>query len=174
MKHILVATDGSETANRAVDLAAEMAARFGVPMTVGNVLQFDRSVDELGRMAEVEHLVENVRRAAPPNFGLMSGSMGDLLGDTRPRDERVRVITMLGDEVLRRAADAAREKGAKTVQTRSAQGDPADSILDMAAEVDADLIVLGHRGLGRLKTLLLGSVALKVMQHAECSVLSVR
>ena len=36
------------------------------------------------------------------------------------------------------------------------------------------MIVLGHRGLGRVRTLLLGSVAQKVVQQAECTVVSVR
>jgi nucleotide-binding universal stress UspA family protein len=86
----------------------------------------------------------------------------------------VRVITMLGEEILRRAADRAKEMGVTQVETVSAQGDPADAILDMAEAAGADMIVLGHRGLGRLKTMLLGSVALKVTQHAPCTVVSVR
>ena len=36
------------------------------------------------------------------------------------------------------------------------------------------MIVVGHRGLGRIRTLLLGSVAQKVSQHANCTVVTVR
>jgi nucleotide-binding universal stress UspA family protein len=43
--HIFVATDGSDTAMRAVDLAAEIAAAFDVPLTIGHVLQHGKPVD---------------------------------------------------------------------------------------------------------------------------------
>ncbi|KRS15111.1 universal stress protein [Roseovarius indicus] len=173
-QHIFVATDGSDTAMKAVDLASEIATEFGVPLTVGHVLQFGRPSEELARMADVEHIVEHVRKASKVDFEIMTGTGGDLFADTRPSGDVVRVITMLGEEILRRAADRAKEMGVTQVETVSAQGDPADAILDMAEEAGADMIVLGHRGLGRLKTMLLGSVALKVTQHAPCTVVSVR
>ena len=44
-RHILVATDGSDTAQKAVTLAAELAAKFDVPLTVGHVLQYGRHAD---------------------------------------------------------------------------------------------------------------------------------
>ena len=43
-QHIFVATDGSDTAMKAVDLASEIATEFGVPLTVGHVLQFVASL----------------------------------------------------------------------------------------------------------------------------------
>jgi len=52
--------------------------------------------------------------------------------------------------------------------------DPAEGILSIAENVGADMIVIGHRGLGRLKRVVLGSVAQKVLSHAECSVMAVR
>lgn len=173
-KHIFVATDGSDHAAAAVDLAAELAAKFDIPLTIGHVLRFDRSSEELLRMAEVEHIVESVSRESDISFQLAPGTTADLFVPSRPRTDIVRVITMMGDEILRRAADRAAELGATKVTTRSTDGDPADGILDMAREAGADMIVVGHRGLGRLRSLLLGSVAHKVMQHAECTVMTVR
>jgi nucleotide-binding universal stress UspA family protein len=51
------------------------------------------------------------------------------------------------------------------------QGPPADVLLEQGA--DADLIVVGRRGLGGLKSLLLGSVSNKVVHHATCPVVVV-
>jgi len=173
-QHIFVAVDGSDTALDAVDLAAEIAAGFDVPLTIGHVLQFGRPSEELMRMADVEHIVRDVSQTSKVDFQIMTGTTGDLFGGTRPAGDVVRVVTLIGDEILRRAADRARELGAKTVHTVTSQGDAADAILDMADEAGADMIVVGHRGLGRVRTLLLGSVAQKVVQHAACTVVSVR
>lgn len=173
--HILVATDGSDTANKAIDLAAEFAATFDVPLTIGHVLQFGRPAKELVRMAEVEHIMDTVQKGQTVDFNILSGSGGgDLFAPSRPSSDVVRMITLIGDEILSRGVDRARQAGAKTVDTRTADDDPADGILEMAEEVGADMIVMGHRGLGRIRTLLVGSVAQKVNNAAPCTVVTVR
>ena len=53
-------------------------------------------------------------------------------------------------------------------------GDAAAAILEVAEEEKADLIVIGSRGLGRLKSLLMGSVSQKVAQLAGCTCMTVR
>ncbi len=53
-------------------------------------------------------------------------------------------------------------------------GSPSDVILSVAEAERADLIVLGARGLGAVKELLLGSVSHRVLAHATCPVLAVR
>jgi nucleotide-binding universal stress UspA family protein len=58
-------------------------------------------------------------------------------------------------------------------RTESRQGDIANTILVAAAEVDADLIVMGTRGLSGVKSFLLGSVSHAVVQHADRAVLVV-
>lgn len=173
-QNILLATDGSDAAIEALDLAAELAANFGSTLTIGHVLQFGRSSEELSRMAEIEHMTEKVQRTGNVDFNILSPAGADVYVDTRPTGDSVRAITLIGDEILKRAADRAKAKGVTTVKTKSTSGDPADKILDMAEEAGADMIVIGHRGLGRLKTALLGSVAYKVTQNATCSVLTVR
>jgi nucleotide-binding universal stress UspA family protein len=57
-------------------------------------------------------------------------------------------------------------------ETVEAQGDPGHVILDNAK--DADLIVVGSRGLNPFQRLLLGSVSSKVVHRADCDVLVVR
>ena len=54
------------------------------------------------------------------------------------------------------------------------QGDSADAILDVAEEREADLIVVGNKGMTGVKRFLLGSVPNKVSHHAPCSVMIIR
>ncbi|WP_182187651.1 universal stress protein [Pectinatus frisingensis] len=53
-------------------------------------------------------------------------------------------------------------------------GDPAKMILTYSKESDADLIVMGSRGLGAIKQIIMGSVSQYLVTHAECPVLVVR
>ena len=58
------------------------------------------------------------------------------------------------------------------VDTVEAYGDPGSAIVEAAK--DADLVVVGSRGLNRIKRVFLGSVSTKVVQHADTDVLVVR
>jgi nucleotide-binding universal stress UspA family protein len=53
-------------------------------------------------------------------------------------------------------------------------GNPAEVLLSVAAEVKADLIVVGNRGMQGTQRFLLGSVPNRVAHHASCSVLIVQ
>ena len=59
-------------------------------------------------------------------------------------------------------------------RTLEREGDPAEQILTAAQELGSNLIVVGATGMGRMRRLLVGSVALAVSRHASCSVLAVR
>lgn len=174
MKHILVATDGSEAAARAVDEAAALAAALDIELTVCHVLHFGRPAEELARMAEVEHMVRHAHETSGLGLPRLPDSMPALFKETRPGDDSVRLVTVIGEEIVDRAADRATELGARTVGRRTVQGDTADAILDLAEEVGADAIAIGHRGLGRIRRALLGSVAQKIVSQAPCTVISVR
>ena len=74
----------------------------------------------------------------------------------------------------RRALDAALESAAKSFDTAVRElplGSPAEILERLSTEVG--LIVLGARGLGALKRLLLGSVSERLLRHAACPVLIV-
>jgi nucleotide-binding universal stress UspA family protein len=77
------------------------------------------------------------------------------------------------DRTLEAAAEVARKEGV-TVDVYPRQGDPADAILDVAEEQEADLVVVGNKGMTGAKRFLLGSVPNKVSHHAPCSVLIIR
>lgn len=73
---------------------------------------------------------------------------------------------------LEEAADRAAEAGC-TLETELEVGIPSQQILAAAADWDPDILVIGTRGLTGLAHLLLGSTAERVVQRAECPVLSV-
>ena len=74
---------------------------------------------------------------------------------------------------LEAAAALAVEAGA-SVTTHALGGDPADALLSLCEEVDADLLVVGNRGMQGARRFLLGSVSSRCAHHAGCSVLIVQ
>jgi nucleotide-binding universal stress UspA family protein len=60
------------------------------------------------------------------------------------------------------------------LETSAREGDPAEVIIQVANEQQADLIVVGSWGLTGIQRFLLGSVSSKVSHHAPCSVMIVR
>jgi nucleotide-binding universal stress UspA family protein len=60
------------------------------------------------------------------------------------------------------------------IESRILHGDPADKIVKYADEIDADMIIVGGRGHGRLASALLGSVSERVARHSKRSVLIVK
>jgi nucleotide-binding universal stress UspA family protein len=76
-------------------------------------------------------------------------------------------------DVLARAEDRFREAGF-AIEKHAREGDPAQTIIDVANEEDADLIVVGARGMSGLRRFMLGSVAGKLSHHAPSSLLIVR
>ena len=71
--------------------------------------------------------------------------------------------------VLDEAAAEARANGI-TVTTHAVMGDAASALIDIASAKNADLIVIGNKGIGSMKRFVLGNVPSKVVHHAPCSV----
>ncbi|MGJ8606161.1 MAG: universal stress protein [Marivita sp.] len=167
---IVVATDGSDTGRRAVDFAATMSKEFGQPLCIVHVLMLGRPTEEFAKMAEVEGLAKPALKSGG------TGGMAALSGLFPSAEDEIgtaRMITALGEHVAASAKERAEEVGARNVTTRICAGDIADEILDIAEAEKADVIVLGRRGLGRVREVLLGSVSQKVLHHADCKVVIV-
>jgi nucleotide-binding universal stress UspA family protein len=143
-RSIVVGTDGSDTATQAVAQAVDLARAVGAKVQLVSAYE----PVPASRLAEE-------RRQAPE----------DLQWAINPREDV--------DSTLEDAATVAREAGLQ-VETYARQGDPADAILDVAEEQEADLIVVGNKGMTGAKRFLLGSVPNKVSHHAPCSVLIIR
>ena len=141
---IVVGTDGSETAKEAVRQAIQLAREVGATLHVVSAYQ---PVSSARVRAESQQLP------------------GDLQWMVNEREEV--------EATLEEAAGQASAVGLPA-EVYVRQGDPADSILDVAEERGADLIVVGNKGMTGAKRFLLGSVPNKVSHHAPCSVLIIR
>jgi nucleotide-binding universal stress UspA family protein len=142
---IVVGTDGSDTAKEAVRQATELAKALGSRVFLVSAYE---PVSEARLRQE--------RREVPEDVSWM----------VNPRED---VQTVLDE-----AADGIREAGIGEVETFAREGDPADAILDVAEERDAELIVVGNKGMTGARRFLLGSVPNKVSHHAPCNVMIVR
>lgn len=79
-----------------------------------------------------------------------------------------------GRERLEAEVERLESSGTSPTGRYLVEGRPADEVLDLAARLGADLIVVGSRGLGPVRRLALGSVAEGIIQHASCAVLVLR
>lgn len=147
---IVVGTDGSVGANKAVLAAAELAATQGACTLHIVTVQKPLSPTALA----ASEMAASAPVAAQANWE------DEIKGEL--------------DRLLRQASDTAVEAGhgaaELTIETHARFGNPAEVLCDMAAHLDADLIVVGNRGMqgGRR---FLGSVPNTVSHHAPCSVL---
>ena len=146
LKNILIASDASASSNIAVELAADLASKYDATLHILHVVRQMQLPDELRDMAEVEKIA----------------------------DQEEDVLRFVGEKILRAAKERARDHGAVRIRTAFGKGDPANAILDHARDNNADLIVMGTRGLGKVKGMLMGSVSRKVSNLSEVHCLIVR
>jgi nucleotide-binding universal stress UspA family protein len=76
-------------------------------------------------------------------------------------------------KILERCKDMANKSGIN-IHTVIIEGDPASKIIGYSEMEKFDIIIMGSRGMGKFKELILGSVSNKVLHHAKCSVMVVR
>lgn len=143
---ILVATDASPAANRALVLAIEMAVRHEAKLEIVHVIRDLQIPANLRGMAEVMN---------------MAGARGD-------------VMMFVAEQVLGDARERARTGGVGEVGTYVGKGDPAGAIIAQARRRKSDLVVLGTRGLSKTEGMLLGSVSRKVANLCTMNCLIVR
>jgi nucleotide-binding universal stress UspA family protein len=141
MKRILVATDGSDGADRAIDYAAHWAQRVGAELLIVNVIGGYGLPDRLLRAftQAQQHWLEEM-------------------------------LTSLSAETLTKARERALAAGAATVQLESCSGAVAPSVIEVAQAKSADVIVVGKRGAGHIAGVLLGSVSQKLVSLAPLPV----
>jgi nucleotide-binding universal stress UspA family protein len=80
-------------------------------------------------------------------------------------------MRFVGQQILDSYEAKAKQKGLQNVRMFLQEGDAAKRIMETANEIDCGLLLMGSRGRGGFKELLLGSVSHKVTNHADCPVL---
>src|SRR5881397_712422 len=138
---ITVGTDGSDTASKAVDFALDVAEKFGAKVVVAS------SYRPVG-----EDRIRQEQREAPE----------DIQWSINPTEDV--------DAALRAVEQKAKGRGLRTT-TEAREGDPADVLCDIAEQHNADLLVVGNKGMQRR---VLGSVPNSVSHKAPCSVVIVK
>ena len=140
---VVVGTDGSDTSLAAVDRAAALAADAGAKLLIA-----------------CAYFPASERETAHDR---------DVLGD-----EAYQVVgSAPAEDTLRTARDRAAAAGASNVETTAIQGRPAETLREVARTAQADLLVVGNRGLNSIAGRILGSVPLDVARHAGIDVLIV-
>ena len=174
-KTILVATDGSDHAKKAISLGSDLAAKYGSRLVFTHVLLNHPSAHQIRQLVDPETLGEPARTDFE-RFEAMQKKKESTSGVTIAIDIPFpgEVLVAVGDILLRDAERMAEEIGVKDAVRIWKQGDPATCILAAAKEQGADLIVLGTRGLSNLKGLFIGSVSHKVSHLAECTCITVK
>jgi len=167
-----VAIDGSIPGKNAQALAIDLAAKYEARLTLVHVLTNDHPSKEFARMAEVEHLSDSGKPRSSEKENTYS-AIARFVGSANESKE-ARVIAALGEQIVDKASARARKAGVSNVTAEIHTGDYANNILEVAKKADADIIVMGRRGLSNLKGFVTGSVSHKVSQRAECSVLTVK
>ncbi|HZC49716.1 MAG TPA: universal stress protein [Nitrososphaeraceae archaeon] len=76
-------------------------------------------------------------------------------------------------KILERCKDMANKSGIN-IHTVLIEGDPASKIIRYSEMEKFDIIIIGSRGMGQFKEMILGSISNKVLHHAKCSVMVVR
>ncbi len=155
MRKIIVGSDGSGTAEEAVRQAVELARILG-----GELIIVRATLEPEPR--DSPHAYEPTLDDAVRDAGLP----GDVAHAVGPRAQ---AAADLEAEVA-----AAAEAGVQEVSSIVRRGEPAEVIIAIAEEQEADLIVVGNKGMTGAARFLLGSVPNKITHHAPCDVLVVR
>jgi len=175
VKHILVAVDGSDHAQRAIDLASDIAQKYDAELVLVHVID-DRPLSESARrLAEIEFGEKvNPREGmvVDPVVGARYAALGQL--EEQETHTTTSIKRLLGQRILENAKNQAKEHGARHVATVIEDGDPAHAILKAGEDCEANLIVIGSRGLSDIKSLMLGSVSHKVANQSPVNVITVR
>lgn len=140
---ILLPTDFSDDAQDAVDRAVELIANGAA-----------------GTELSLVHVLHTPIMLAP------------VVGDMAMREVFIEQAREKATEGLERIAATLREQG-YTVETIVREGDPADTLAEIAKERKSSLIAMGTRGLTGLKRIVHGSVADRTVRHAHCPVLTI-
>ncbi len=137
MKRMLVATDGSEGSDRAVDYAAGLAKGSGATLLIVNVIGgYGLPGDIFRRFTQSE---------------------------TAWLDELLKASSA---DILTKARERARALSVASVEIHSLSGEVAEAINKIAKDKDVDAIIVGKRGAGGVAALLFGSTTQKLVSLA--------
>lgn len=157
---VLVGTDGSPTAMRAVDMTSELAKRLAAKTTIVCVYQ-PPSEQELDAYR------------SDPDDPVAQWNVGKEVREV-PSEFKWRIAgTAQAEDILDRAADRAVKAGIDA-EVRAIQGNPAEELIGLAGTENFDMIAVGSVGMSGAKRFMLGNVPHRISHHAPTDVLILR
>jgi nucleotide-binding universal stress UspA family protein len=147
IKKILIAIDGSQSADNALDFGLDLAEKYLAEVLIATVFDSPEPSLVAKGMIYAPNTTENYLKKLR-NFH--KKILLDALNKTKKRRPKIKVSIKL------------------------LEGRPADRIVETAKNGAFDLIVIGSRGLGGIKEFLLGSVSDRIADHASCPVFVVK
>jgi nucleotide-binding universal stress UspA family protein len=175
IKTIIVPTDGSDHATKAIDLAADLGGKYGARVIVLHVLLSDASPTQLKTLTAGLEIPQEVRNELD-RLEELPLQTAEFAGAYAPVTIPVplEVLQPIGKAIAERARAMVQSKGVGKVDIQIVGGRAADSILAAAEHEKADMIIMGSRGMGDLKGLFVGSVSNKVSHLAPCTCITVK
>jgi len=172
-RSIVVAFDGSLHASKALEIGATLAGREQISLGIIYVIDTShmKIPDEMRKMGEIEHIMEPIPRMRV-NLENAPANMVSTMAQTSSDSEKA--MFQYADFLAEQARASAKHYGAQDIEAKVLLGDPGEEVVAFARDRNADLIISGSRGFGKLKSLLLGSTSHKIAQLAECSCLTVK
>lgn len=165
-KRVLVAVDGTEASNTALEIACALADNYEANLGLLCVVEPEQVSDGMIKGAKVEGILKR------SDFNSLYHSNIYASGGIGVHEDRAgyvsRVSNAIADRIVAKAEAYVEDSAAKAIKTFVRSGDVAKEILDVAKSNDADVIVIGHDQRGRLESLIKGSVAEKVVRDAPC------
>ena len=176
IKTMLIPTDGSDHAKKAITLGCDMAARYNARLILVHSLMTGASSEKLNTLAtrsklkkSQQDLLDNYERDFQMEVAAAGAATG-FLHAPPPRE----LTEAIGLQIIEKAERAATKAGVKVVSSFMVNGDPADAILEIAEKNNVNMIVMGSRGLSDFKGLILGSISHKVSAQSNCTCVTVK
>ncbi len=177
MKTILVPTDGSPAAEKALDLAIDLAEKHSANIKVLHILLRDKEPDELLRLPELSAAGQGLadELAALSDTPETPHSAEELMAERSVPDRPVSEVPLraIGEHVLRRAMVRTAARGVSAEVLPLCDGHAAKAIATAADAEAADTIVMGTRGLRQIEAVAFGSVSQEVCRHVKCTCVAV-
>ncbi|MFK7963591.1 MAG: universal stress protein [Burkholderiaceae bacterium] len=161
---IVCAIDGSDHAEKAAEIAADLALLHSADLRYVHVLMRDLTFGQLGKYAENIHLKDIIATEQKAITELMtSGKVAFVPGACEA------VVRQLAEIILLDAKELGEKRGVNTIRSVILDGHAAERILSYCEKSRADILIVGTRGLSGVKNFLLGSVSQKLMNHSTCT-----
>lgn len=172
-KSIVVGFDGSKHSSKALQIGATLAAleqtELGIIFIIDDAHM--HIPDAMRKMGEIEHVIAPMSKV---ELNLENAPATMINSLAQANADSMDAMFHYSDFLVGQAKKLARHYGAENIETSVVAGNPAEEIVEFAQQREADLIVTGSRGFGKLKSLVLGSTSNRVAQLAKCSCLTVR